>query len=133
MTEAPPQAAAILRTLATALPGEFLARWFPDHTGQEIRRVLIETAAQLKGQEPSIEMPPEPAAMPAAATSATATDRLILFSDGASRGNPGLAGAGIQLLDHDRREVLASCKFLGRCTNNEAEYLALIFGLQEAR
>lgn len=132
MTAVHPQAAAILQTLATALPGDFLAQYFPDHTGQEIRRILSETASQLKGQESPDNGPPQPTAIPAAQTPAAGTERLLLFSDGASRGNPGLAGAGIQLLDHDRREILAASKFLGQCTNNEAEYLALIFGLREA-
>ena len=59
--------------------------------------------------------------------------KLALFTDGASRGNPGLAGAGVQILDQEGRELLAASKFLGRCTNNEAEYQALIFGLREAR
>ena len=51
-----------------------------------------------------------------------------LFVDGASRNNPGPAGAGIYLLkdgEVERRQGY----FLGIKTNNEAEYLALILGL----
>lgn len=58
---------------------------------------------------------------------------MVLYADGAARGNPGPAGAGAVLLD-DRGEVLAELRrSLGRATNNVAEYEALILGLEEAR
>jgi ribonuclease HI len=57
-----------------------------------------------------------------------------IYCDGASRGNPGPAGAGAMLLQEGGGKVLARvCKALGRATNNEAEYAALLLGLQEAR
>jgi ribonuclease HI len=57
-----------------------------------------------------------------------------IFCDGASRGNPGPAGAGALLRSEGGGTVLARvCKPLGRATNNEAEYAALLLGLQEAR
>jgi len=55
-----------------------------------------------------------------------------LFSDGASRGNPGPAGAGWVILDDQGRELAAKGMFLGHCTNNVAEYRALLAGLREA-
>lgn len=57
----------------------------------------------------------------------------MIYSDGASRGNPGPAAAAFKILD--RRGVLMklSTQFLGRRTNNEAEYEAVIFALKEAR
>ena len=51
-----------------------------------------------------------------------------LFVDGASRNNPGPAGAGVYLLK-DGQEVCKEGVFLGSKTNNEAEYLALLYGL----
>ncbi|MDP3889488.1 MAG: ribonuclease HI family protein [bacterium] len=51
-----------------------------------------------------------------------------LFVDGASRNNPGPAGAGIYLLK-DSEEVCKRGFYLGVKTNNQAEYYALIFGL----
>jgi ribonuclease HI len=55
-----------------------------------------------------------------------------LFTDGASKGNPGPAGAGLVLtIGEDTRPIRAG-KFLGLATNNEAEYQALILGLQQA-
>ena len=54
------------------------------------------------------------------------------YFDGASRGNPGHAGAGACILDGG--EVLWECsEYLGVKTNNEAEYAALIFLLREAK
>jgi len=61
-----------------------------------------------------------------------ADKRLSLFTDGACRGNPGNGGAGAVLVG-DNGEVIATAKrFLGHCTNNIAEYEALILGLEKA-
>ena len=59
--------------------------------------------------------------------------KAILYADGAARGNPGPAGAGAVLLDGDGHVLAELTKFLGRQTNNFAEYTALIVGLEEAR
>ncbi len=59
--------------------------------------------------------------------------RLILYADGAARGNPGPAGAGAVLLDEDGTVVAELTLALGRATNNVAEYSALILGLEEAK
>lgn len=55
-----------------------------------------------------------------------------LYTDGASRNNPGPAGAGVVLYEGGE-PVLEKAVFLGRLTNNEAEYRALIIGLTEAQ
>ena len=53
--------------------------------------------------------------------------------DGGSRGNPGIAGAGIVLYDDHDREIWRGVKFLGRSmSNNAAEYSALNLGLSRA-
>ena len=57
---------------------------------------------------------------------------LHLYTDGASRGNPGQGGAGAVLTDAKGAVVATAKKYLGRCTNNVAEYQALILGLEEA-
>jgi len=55
-----------------------------------------------------------------------------LYTDGACRGNPGQGGAGAVLVD-ERGEIVATVRrSLGLCTNNIAEYRALILGLEEA-
>jgi ribonuclease HI len=57
---------------------------------------------------------------------------LTLFADGACRGNPGNGGAGAVLVNESGEAVSTTKKFLGHCTNNIAEYEALILGLEEA-
>ncbi len=51
-----------------------------------------------------------------------------VYFDGAARGNPGPAGAGIILKVDGRVEKIK--RYLGRRTNNQAEYLALIEALE---
>jgi len=58
---------------------------------------------------------------------------LILFIDGASKGNPGAAGIGVLLTDPDGVMVAEIGEGIGQTTNNVAEYKALIRGLEEAR
>ncbi|MCJ7768470.1 ribonuclease HI family protein [Candidatus Bathyarchaeota archaeon] len=55
---------------------------------------------------------------------------LTLYSDGASRGNPGPAAAAFIVLTEDGRIQQKHAKHLGTKTNNQAEYLALIYALE---
>lgn len=56
----------------------------------------------------------------------------VLYFDGCSKGNPGPAGIGA-VIYHNGIEIWGSCNFIGfKKTNNEAEYKALIFGLEAA-
>jgi len=55
-----------------------------------------------------------------------------LYCDGASRGNPGPSGAGIVLLDENGELLFELSRFLDEGTNNEAEYKALLRGLDAA-
>ena len=59
-------------------------------------------------------------------------DKLQIFADGGSRGNPGPSGIGVVLLDEKGKKVEEVSKYIGNATNNVAEYLAVIYGLQEA-
>ncbi|HVP61354.1 MAG TPA: ribonuclease HI family protein [Myxococcaceae bacterium] len=59
--------------------------------------------------------------------------KLRVASDGAARGNPGLAGAGAVLFDVEGNVLERLGKFLGRQTNNVAEYQGLLLGLRRAR
>jgi len=59
--------------------------------------------------------------------------RLVLFIDGASRGNPGRAAAGICVMNGEGKKISEMSRYLGHRTNNEAEYWALILGVKEAR
>lgn len=55
-----------------------------------------------------------------------------VYSDGASRGNPGPAAIALRIYDEKGGVVKTVSKFLGRRTNNEAEYEALITALELA-
>ena len=60
--------------------------------------------------------------------------KIITFSDGGARGNPGPAGAGAVLYDAESNEILAEIsEYLGEQTNNVAEYSALLMALQRAK
>ncbi len=58
--------------------------------------------------------------------------RVIIYADGVSRGNPGLAAVGATIKDGKGRLLAAVSQSIGRATNNQAEYRALIAALTEA-
>ena len=62
----------------------------------------------------------------------TAAEALRLHVDGASRGNPGEAGFGVHVTAPDGARVAGLYGYLGRATNNVAEYQALLHGLRFA-
>ncbi len=91
----------------------------PDRAGESAAAVKTESMDGSSGCEPE--------------TGGREThEKLIIHIDGASRGNPGDAGAGVEILDEQKRPVLESKKYLGQTTNNVAEYQALIIALQES-
>jgi len=55
-----------------------------------------------------------------------------LMFDGGSRGNPGIAGAGYVIYENNIEIYSEACPIGINNTNNEAEYLGLIYGLQKA-
>lgn len=58
--------------------------------------------------------------------------KLVIHIDGGARGNPGPAGVGVVIHDDRGRPLLEAGYFLGTTTNNQAEYTALIRGLDES-
>ncbi len=57
--------------------------------------------------------------------------KLIVFTDGASRGNPGRAAIGAALYAEDGGDVVGTVsEDIGTATNNVAEYKAVIAGLE---
>ncbi|MDO8140694.1 MAG: ribonuclease HI family protein [Candidatus Brocadiales bacterium] len=57
---------------------------------------------------------------------------LIIHTDGASRGNPGMAGIGVAIFDKDYHVIDELCEFIGESTNNVAEYKAMILAAKKA-
>src|SRR2546421_2011936 len=60
-------------------------------------------------------------------------ETLTLEFDGGSRGNPGPAGIGVVVRAADGTPLVTLGRFIGRATNNVAEYKALITALTEAQ
>jgi dinuclear metal center YbgI/SA1388 family protein len=76
---------------------------------------------------------PAPTSAPAPARPANRDDaRHHLYTDGGSRGNPGPAGIGAVLLTASGTVVEELGDFIGKATNNVAEYQALLAGLELA-
>ena len=59
-------------------------------------------------------------------------DKAVLYTDGASRGNPGPAAIGAVIKDGQGRVLARISRRIGRTTNNQAEYQAVIAALEEA-
>ncbi|MEK7585098.1 MAG: ribonuclease HI family protein [Patescibacteria group bacterium] len=59
--------------------------------------------------------------------------KYIIYTDGGSRGNPGVAGAGAWVGDATGKVLREATRALGTMTNNEAEYHAVILGLETAK
>jgi ribonuclease HI len=57
---------------------------------------------------------------------------VIVFTDGASRGNPGPASLGIYVTDRDHKVICEHGEKLGNQTNNFAEYTAVLRALMLA-
>ena len=59
--------------------------------------------------------------------------KLIIFTDGASRNNPGPSAIGVIIQDTAGKRVAEISRFIGTATNNQAEYQAIIAALEKAR
>ena len=58
---------------------------------------------------------------------------IVIYTDGGARGNPGPAGAGAVIQGADGRTLKKISKYLGRQTNNWAEYEAVILALEQLK
>jgi len=111
----------ILARLAEKLSVKKLLEEFPDLTPENLKEILLLASRSLSSRSRE----KEPARFDPG-------ELLIINVDGASRGNPGRAGAGAVLRNPSGR-ALELKKYLGETTNNAAEYRALIMALEEAR
>ena len=57
-------------------------------------------------------------------------NKLIIYTDGGSRGNPGEAAIGIHITDNNNKEVIDIFKRIGITTNNIAEYTAVLTAME---
>ena len=58
--------------------------------------------------------------------------KIIIHTDGAARGNPGPAAIGVTIKDESGKLVDTISRRIGRTTNNQAEYRAIIAGMEKA-
>ena len=56
----------------------------------------------------------------------------MIFSDGGARGNPGPGAAAFLILSEQGQVLTSNSRFIGTCTNNQAEYHAMISALETA-
>jgi ribonuclease HI len=59
--------------------------------------------------------------------------KLIIYTDGGSRGNPGPAATGVVIKNTQGKVLAAYGEYLGKQTNNFAEYSAMISALKKAK
>ena len=59
--------------------------------------------------------------------------KLTIHTDGGARGNPGPAGIGVLITDAKNKIIREISRHIGHATNNQAEYEALIRGLEAAQ
>ncbi|PIP25040.1 MAG: hypothetical protein COX34_00830 [Candidatus Nealsonbacteria bacterium CG23_combo_of_CG06-09_8_20_14_all_36_12] len=57
--------------------------------------------------------------------------KIIIYTDGGSRGNPGPAAIGVVFCNERGQVIKEYSEYLGEATNNEAEYEAVIFALKK--
>ena len=125
---------AVLEALAASLDaGEVLSR-FPGLAREQLRGIVREAAGRL----PRAVTRPTPAAVPGvpstpAAQTGVWPEEVTVHIDGGSRGNPGEAGAGIFFQDRSGAPLQSIARYIGRATNNTAEYQALLVALARAR
>jgi ribonuclease HI/probable phosphoglycerate mutase len=125
--------AALATVLGKHLSDAVLSELFPEYALAEIRAVLSgqqKTVSPVTGTSSPASPVQQQSLFPEQAPDARLPCKL--FTDGASRGNPGEAGAGSVLLESNGQELAARSLYLGQCTNNVAEYKALLLGVQSA-
>lgn len=60
-------------------------------------------------------------------------NKITIYIDGGARGNPGPAALGVLFLGEKGELLEKYSQYIGEKTNNEAEYLALVFALKKAK
>lgn len=60
-------------------------------------------------------------------------EKIVIYTDGGARGNPGPAGVGVSIQDAAGKELAYISEYMGETTNNQAEYEALYRALQKTK
>lgn len=141
-----PNDAELLRHIARQESLEHTLRAFPGVNRARLTEALERAARAAEGAQAKAPVSkavrqtsaPAPdaglsAPTPSRAAATRVGDEVRVYSDGAARGNPGPAGAGAVLTDLSGRVLERVGRYLGRQTNNHAEYMGLIIGLERAK
>ena len=112
-----------LKNLAETLDLAKTMKDFPEVNSQDIRLFLLKLADNFKTTRH----------IPTSAHLMSESSTVNIYVDGASRGNPGEAGVGFIIVTTDGKVLKEAGRYLGRTTNNVAEYQALIIALKEAK
>lgn len=122
---------AVLEALAASLDAAEVLGRFPGLSREGLREIVAEAASRLPRREPARARAEghgaggaEPKGWP---------KEITAYIDGAARGNPGEAGAGVLLQTDAGVPLERIARYLGRATNNTAEYQALLIALSRAR
>ncbi|MCK5061888.1 ribonuclease HI family protein [Candidatus Parcubacteria bacterium] len=59
--------------------------------------------------------------------------KLIIYTDGGARGNPGPSGIGAVILDDKKNLIAEISEYIGEATNNQAEYRAVVAAIKKAK
>ena len=118
----------VLELLGERLPPDLLRTEFPDLTRKDVRSIFQAVVEHIR----CCEKWADPMANGQEGWAGTRMTSVSLYCDGASRGNPGPSGAGVVLLDEKGEQILELSRYLDDGTNNEAEYRALVRGLEAA-
>ncbi|MDP6439622.1 MAG: ribonuclease HI family protein [Candidatus Brocadiia bacterium] len=115
----------MLRAVYGAIEWARLFEAHPELSREEVDEFFSRLADSVGDEAQSAPAPPP-------SPTGAAIEGIVLHCDGASSGNPGPASIGVVLRARDGTELESWGRSVGRQTNNAAEYLALIAGLERA-
>ena len=118
----PPAKEAVLSCLAQTLSVTKTLKRFPSLKPEDLQEILAHCARLISRGEAKLPAPP----------SVPGISEISIHADGASRGNPGEAGAGVVIADERGKTLKEWKSYLGLTTNNVAEYRAVLLALEKA-
>jgi len=121
-----------VRALATGATCKDAAR--DAGISEERAAAFLESVAKFAGavDGPMEFGPPDDGGSGGGGTAGRSHEEIVIYTDGASKGNPGPAGAGGVILTPSGETIEEFREYLGRTTNNVAEYEAVRIGLVRA-
>jgi ribonuclease HI len=120
--KSPPSEENVLRHLAYTLSVAKTFKRFPSLTTKDLQEIFLKSAQRAQ----------ESRTIPPAVSPQKDFQEFFIYADGASRGNPGEAGAGAVICDDRGRTMKELKSWLGMTSNNVAEYRALLLAVEKA-